>query len=962
MSEAAPADEPSAAARCSHCDVTAKSMEDLTRRLRATSDLATRFLQTKAALKAANTELQEAQRVARAATQVHELSRKEIEGLKLQLQYDSSSGEVSKLKETVNALRHENEQLELRLDAAQSNVKQLRAAAATTLTQENHDKLVATVARLQTENAHLLRKAQHVEASRAVERRSLELQITSAKGAERVLQKSLASKATALTKAEETLAKAEKELVTLRSLPRMEDQASSPTNDGSSNSEREVRAEDAMPPDTPDVVDVDLPRNPEFEAAAPFPRLGPAALCDVRLPHSGCIGDVELDDGQTLSGISKLSQQSIGERAESNTEHEGTRSLIRKSSSRATLLSVFGASRLTDVVMLPPVVADMAEALPVEVTLTSPNVTETKEATNIASISSLSSAPHRRHAEVRDSRPTTPAERNRPRQTQLNTGPHLQQQSRGRGHDRGVPQPQTGLITRKRAALSLQLPPQLCTPSCLGDVVLADTTLREFDAGHQVHGRQRFGASSAMVTTEKSSKRRRLSDTVPVTELELVRSSAETIEEYILQTGDLLLCTAATRTIDGVMSAWVDVRNRGSVEEFCSALSSFFVNSTQLNAFDTGARAWGTGRSKETVSPWLVGEVNFARGLVAVSQSLPASVDHPTNWSILQLLATEVSSNRLPFANERSAGARLTRIFGVVCSRCDALDFGRSFCIDQLLPGLHFDPLQFLTFVGACPKAMRFDDTVDLAVSSVEIPTSSAVATIAVQVNVLAKLSMVGRHTLAPEAALSRLHQLCGWPKFSPVPQTDDVDRMRVDLVSATVGAMSIPRKNDAQSRFRMPEFIRAEDAYWVLHMVIATNGPFDAFQSPLKDTLLPLLYQTAAPTEGDDKTPQANMELLIATLWAIGFVFREALRAKATDTPDSITLKQSRTCLVQTLKSDLPMAARRAAALGLASGVAIRSDHKAISALHTWVASLTSSERTALPALLSQDFGNEES
>lgn len=93
-------------------------MAELVGRLRATSNLSTRFLQTKTALKTANVELAAAREAEQTARQAAELARREIDELKLQLRYDKSAAELQQLSETVTALRGEKEQLALKLEVS----------------------------------------------------------------------------------------------------------------------------------------------------------------------------------------------------------------------------------------------------------------------------------------------------------------------------------------------------------------------------------------------------------------------------------------------------------------------------------------------------------------------------------------------------------------------------------------------------------------------------------------------------------------------------------------------------------------------------------------------------------------------------------------------------------------------------------------------------------------------------
>ena len=92
-----------------------QNVTELVGRLRATSDLHTRFLQTKTALKSKSAELAAANEALRSQRQAAELAQLDVSALKQQLRYDTSAAELRRLKDSEAALKGEKEQLALKL-------------------------------------------------------------------------------------------------------------------------------------------------------------------------------------------------------------------------------------------------------------------------------------------------------------------------------------------------------------------------------------------------------------------------------------------------------------------------------------------------------------------------------------------------------------------------------------------------------------------------------------------------------------------------------------------------------------------------------------------------------------------------------------------------------------------------------------------------------------------------------
>jgi hypothetical protein len=93
----------------------AQNITDLVRRLQATSDLQTRFLQKKAECKTKTAELATANEALRAQRQTAELAQREVNDLTEQLKFDKSAAELRRLKDSESALKSEKEQLERKL-------------------------------------------------------------------------------------------------------------------------------------------------------------------------------------------------------------------------------------------------------------------------------------------------------------------------------------------------------------------------------------------------------------------------------------------------------------------------------------------------------------------------------------------------------------------------------------------------------------------------------------------------------------------------------------------------------------------------------------------------------------------------------------------------------------------------------------------------------------------------------
>jgi hypothetical protein len=211
--------------------------------------------------------------------------------------------------------------------------------------------------------------------------------------------------------------------------------------------------------------------------------------------------------------------------------------------------------------------------------------------------------------------------------------------------------------------------PPLTVLQSLGDVMVAGSTLRTFDAAH---GRTPGGAGLAGVSSQRTSKRRRLSDnSAAPADPAFSRTPAETTEGYVHRTGDLLLRGELS---DRTMLAWAEDRhNVAATDDFLRALTSFFRVSTELHAHDS-SRARGAARPKEAVPPWQIGERNFAQAIIAAQQASAndeAAVGGGlTETAILDLFAAELASARAQFTTERGARARVLRIFGTICSLC----------------------------------------------------------------------------------------------------------------------------------------------------------------------------------------------------------------------------------------------------------------------------------------------------
>eukprot|EP00038_Savillea_parva_P009962 m.186982 g.186982 ORF g.186982 m.186982 type:complete len:758 (+) comp16946_c0_seq1:3-2276(+) len=744
------------------------------------------------------------------------------------------------------------------------------------------------------------------------------------------------------------------------------------------------------------------------EAAA---SLGPARLNDAPTSTGGSVGEVALDDGTTLASLSQH-HHTNGHHATDTLQSQGDDVIarLRLSISQSELCAALGPPSLRERVVVPWALPSPATARTADKRTPGLNASRTKaraavtSATRRGSHGRASAVVLARHTE---SQTTT-------QDTQATT---------------------TVRDPRADGAVVLEALPDLCSATGLGDVLVGHIPLRQFAADNASSSSQNQnggsgGATARALHEPQTSKRRRLSthasahaDTVRPS---FVRMPSESIEQYVRRTGDLILSNRLhvppSTEEAGEPRAWATGLNDSSHDStidkdadaeggmtmatFLPALVSFLAHSDELHAFETPTAATKLNpsqRKKDTaVPPWLVGEDNVVRAIVATQRALAPTIEHATDDKdggggvghgddalvdrdgtgsdrVLDTVAGLVVSGLHPFTSDRAAGARLVRMLASLCAVYGRVDYARTFCLEQLRYDKPFDSLLLLTFLGAYPDALCVSSDCDSETTWTDLTTlskSDDIALVAVMLCVLHKLTSSGRHTLAPAAALSRLSQLCGWP---PLPQSHDndhddtdtggaastVQQLRHDLMAATLGAMVEPRSDGGQRTFTVPvDTVEAEAMYWVLHCMVATVGPFAAFESPLKDVLLPIMRRTAAGACGTEAEPIARLPLMVATLWAVGFCFHEATVLSTSTGPhvsmssQPVTaanqMKKMRKLLLQTLKSDLPMAVRRAALVGLGRTLTITSDATIVSDIKDCIASWSAEDRSVLPSCVS--------
>ena len=335
--------------------------------------------------------------------------------------------------------------------------------------------------------------------------------------------------------------------------------------------------------------------------------------------------------------------------------------------------------------------------------------------------------------------------------------------------------------------------PTLDAPSSLGDVLVAGIPLRRFVAGAGSGATSSNGAGvvgssvapQAMGVTANAHKRRRLTAPLPThASTELQKGRDETVAAFVLRTAEVLLSRCELETVDKVVAVWAAELSCGDPDELCTALHTFVRQSQQLKAFESSS--WSSHACSTSKEPWLDGEAHLARAIFAVAKGAMSMRRAAAEGSgggdgdgggrghggrgrgaalcdtLLEFFSFLLSSSREPLTTERGAWARVVRVFGAVCKALGRIDHAKAFCVDQLSPHRTFDPLLLLTFVGACPDALKVNDAVDLSAPMARITTSADVAMLAIQLCVYSKLTASGRQSLAPAVAMDRLMQLCG--------------------------------------------------------------------------------------------------------------------------------------------------------------------------------------------------------